>query len=185
MSFLIRGTSSPGPPYTLSREPLRRLAPFAWLASLARAGTRRYTSAMPDVLPYPGDVVPRTPLHALSRAASSARSVRVARFARSRRYTAVHVSHARCPSLSGGRRPPDPLTRSLASRFVGSLRSRGSLRSLAPVHGGTRQPCQMSLVRRSSHDDCKARASAAPSSDGAGVSARYGSESEPKRHGRP
>src|SRR5262245_14556034 len=27
-----RGTSSPGPPYTLSRAPLRRRAPFAWLA---------------------------------------------------------------------------------------------------------------------------------------------------------
>ena len=36
-SSLSRGTSSPGPPYTLSRSPLRRLAPFAWLARYARS----------------------------------------------------------------------------------------------------------------------------------------------------
>src|SRR3954470_24862337 len=30
----FRGASPLGLPYTLSREPLRRLAPFAWLASL-------------------------------------------------------------------------------------------------------------------------------------------------------
>jgi colanic acid/amylovoran biosynthesis protein len=29
-----QGTSSPGPPYTLSRAPLRRLTPFAWLTRL-------------------------------------------------------------------------------------------------------------------------------------------------------
>ena len=31
-SLFNRGTSSPGPPHTLSRAPLRRRAPFAWLA---------------------------------------------------------------------------------------------------------------------------------------------------------
>src|SRR5262245_42240906 len=62
MSFLTRGTLSPGPPDTLSRAPLRRRAPFAWLAlaslrSLAAAArspppvARR--SAMPDVLGEP------------------------------------------------------------------------------------------------------------------------------------
>src|SRR5262245_34620208 len=38
-----------------------------------------------EISSHPGDFVPRTPLHALSRAASPARSVRVARSARSRR----------------------------------------------------------------------------------------------------
>src|SRR5215211_3978414 len=85
--FLIRGTSSPGPPYTLSREPLRRLAPFAWLASLRSL-------------------------------ALGARCTR----ADDRRHP-CNISF-----LSGGLRPPDPLTPSLASRFAGSLRSRGSLR---------------------------------------------------------
>src|SRR5688500_17480780 len=38
LSFLNRGASPLGLPYTLSREPLRRLAPFAWarFAALAR-----------------------------------------------------------------------------------------------------------------------------------------------------
>src|SRR6185369_12230336 len=36
-SSVIRGASPPRPPYTLSRSPLRRLAPFAWLARCARS----------------------------------------------------------------------------------------------------------------------------------------------------
>src|SRR5258708_15133218 len=57
----------------------------------------------------------RTPLHAPSLAASPARSVRVAHS-----LTLVRF-------LSGGLRPAGPPTRSLARRFAGSLRSRGSL----------------------------------------------------------
>ena len=95
------------------------------------------------------------------------------RLALGTRMWAIDVSHARYPFSSGGLRPPDPLTRSLASRFAGSLRSRGSLRSARSRHARARMRAKISsLVRRSSHDDCKARASAAPSSDGAGVSAR-------------
>src|SRR3954471_20533852 len=36
-----RGASPLGLPYTLSREPLRRLAPFAWLASLRSLAASR------------------------------------------------------------------------------------------------------------------------------------------------
>ena len=90
------------------------------------------------------------------------------RLALGARMCAIDVSHARCPFSPGDFVPRNPLTRSLASRFAGSLRSRGSLRSAR----SRPQPCQISLVRRSSHDDCTARASAAPSSDGVGVSAR-------------
>src|SRR5262245_6676374 len=34
MTLSLRGASPLGLPFTLSREPLRRLAPFAWLTSL-------------------------------------------------------------------------------------------------------------------------------------------------------
>jgi len=36
-TFFTRGTSSPGPPYTLTRAPLRRRARFAWLARVAHS----------------------------------------------------------------------------------------------------------------------------------------------------
>ena len=90
----------------------------------------------------PRGFAPRTPLHALSRAASSARSDRVVRFAA--------LAHS-----FEGLRPSDFSTRALASRFVGSLppprealrrdlaealatagRSRGSLRCARSLFRG-------------------------------------------------
>ena len=62
------GALAPRTPHTRSRSPLRRLAPIAWLT--------RYRS-FADVCPR--GFAPRTPRHALSLAASPARSDRVAR----------------------------------------------------------------------------------------------------------
>src|SRR5262245_49740641 len=93
------GAAPLGLPDTLARAPLRRRAPFAWLARRARS---RFWGC-----------APRTPRPALSRAASSARSVRVAR--------------SPCSLAILGLRPSDAPTRSLARRFVGAIRSRGSL----------------------------------------------------------
>src|SRR5262245_59792784 len=124
---LIRGAPPLGLPYTLSRAPLRRRAPFAWLARHARSRPRTdvqvYETAsslirrlrpsdsptrslarrcagalrsrgslamlardlgptfrfMRQLLVLSDGFAPRTPLHALSRAAAPARSVRVAR----------------------------------------------------------------------------------------------------------
>src|SRR4051812_48449096 len=64
-------------------------------------------------------VAPRTPLHASSRAASPARSGRVAHSRRS------------FAAASPGRRPSNSPTRFLARRFAGALRPRGSLAALA------------------------------------------------------
>src|SRR6187401_551279 len=49
MSYSLRGASPLGLPHTLPREPLRRLAPFAWLAfaALARLLTRRLARGRP------------------------------------------------------------------------------------------------------------------------------------------
>src|SRR3954465_5351678 len=63
-----------GLPYTRSRAPRRRRAPIAWLARGTRSlGTCERPLVFSEGLP------PRTPLHALSRAAASARSDREAR----------------------------------------------------------------------------------------------------------
>src|SRR5204863_1873529 len=68
-------------------------------------------------------------LHALSRAASPARAVRVARSLRSlASRLPVFISS---PLSSEGRRPSDSPARSLARRFAGARRSRGSLAALA------------------------------------------------------
>ena len=73
----------------------------------------------------PRGFAPRTPLHTLSLAASPARSGRVARSLRSL-------------ALDRGLRPSDSPTHSLARRFAGSLRSRGSLAALARADEGLR-----------------------------------------------
>src|SRR6188508_3025746 len=113
------GASPLGLAYTLSRAPLRRRAPFAWLARDARSRLWGFA--------------PRTRLHALSRAAAPARSVRVARSRRS--LAAV------------GLRPSDSPARSLARRCAGALRSRGSLaRSLAARFTGSRSHLALEFV---------------------------------------
>src|SRR6188472_3335254 len=47
----LRGASPLGLPYTLSREPLRRLAPFAWLARTARSHFCELRTHRSDDLP--------------------------------------------------------------------------------------------------------------------------------------
>src|SRR3954467_16003527 len=77
---------------------------------------------------------PRTPLHALSLAATPARAVRVAR---SRARSRVWL------------RPSDSPARSLARRDAGSRRSRGSLaRSLARLASPLELPCTLSRSPR-------------------------------------
>src|SRR3954470_12569729 len=98
----FRGASPLGLPYTLSREPLRRLAPFAWLASLR---------ALASLFDAP-------------------------------RHSTVHL----CTARRGG--PTLPATRSLASRFVGSLRSRGSLRSARSRRSSTHLAIARSICAR-------------------------------------
>src|SRR3954467_11255019 len=71
----IRGAPPLGLPYTRSRAPRRRRAPIAWLARRTRSLS---VCEMASNL-NPRGFAPRTPRHALSRAASSARSDRVAR----------------------------------------------------------------------------------------------------------
>src|SRR5258706_374355 len=115
----IGGASPLGLPDTLSRAPLRRRAPFAWLAAA------RSHDGEDDF--HPRGFAPRTPRHALSRAASSARSVRVARC----RSLARWGGRLSC----GGLRPSHSPTRSLARPFVGALRSRGSLPPARTVGG--------------------------------------------------
>src|SRR5262245_23769593 len=44
LSFFNRGASPLGLPYTLTRSPLRRLAPFAWFASLCSLHSGRFAS---------------------------------------------------------------------------------------------------------------------------------------------
>src|SRR4051812_1856795 len=78
--------------------------------------SRPTSSCLPPVSPR--GFAPRTPLHALSLAASPARSARVAR-SRGSLATPLRL------------RPSDFPTRALARRFVGSLRARGSLARLA------------------------------------------------------
>ena len=141
---LFRGASPLGLPYTLSRAPLRRRAPFAWLARCARS---RLIAGC----------APRTPRHASLVGAPPPRSVRVARSLRSlasfsgasplglartrslaRGPTAPLRSRgslavARSLSFPRGFAPRTPLHASLARRCAGSLRSRGSLAALARV----------------------------------------------------
>src|SRR5919198_1116310 len=112
---LFRGASPLELPYTLTRSPLRRLAPFAWLTR-CRSFARPYVSLF-----IPRGFAPRTPLHAHSLAASPARSVRVAHS------LSLVRSSLRFIVYSEGLRPSNSPTRSLARRFAGSLRSRGSL----------------------------------------------------------
>src|SRR4029079_2113942 len=116
LATLRRGASPLGLPSTRSRAPRRRLAPIAWLAarcSLASEITCDLT---------PRGFAPWTPLHALSRAASTARSDRVARCAVLARFGNYLRPYAE------GLRPLDSPPRALARRVDGSLRSRGSLR---------------------------------------------------------
>src|SRR5262249_36395447 len=96
LDIAIRGASPLGRPCTLSRAPLRRRALFAWLTRVARSrlhvlaatsslphpfppGRFRPDRSVPSHLHPPRGFAPRTPLHALSLAASPARSDRVAR----------------------------------------------------------------------------------------------------------
>src|SRR5262245_48114501 len=46
----LRGASPLGLPYTLSREPLRRLAPVAWLASLRSLASCYEQQILPNTL---------------------------------------------------------------------------------------------------------------------------------------
>ena len=125
--------------------------------SPTRSLARRFVGALQA---HPKGFAPRTPQHALSRAASSARSVRVARSQALARGWATAQAYAtrscalrlpvpirgasplglpdtlsraplrrRAARTSEGLRPSDSPARSLARRFVGALRSRGSLRS--------------------------------------------------------
>src|SRR5687767_12961673 len=73
---------------------------------------------------FPRGCAPRTPLHALSRAASPARSVRVAHS-----LALVRAFMRGLLVLPERLRPSDSPTRSLARRFAGAFRSRGSLAS--------------------------------------------------------
>src|SRR5688572_18523774 len=168
MSFLIRGTSSPGPPYTLSREPLRRLAPFAWLASLrslapssrcTHVGDRRQPCQMSFLIrgtssPGPPSTLSREPLRRLAPFAwlASLRSL-----APSSRCT--HVGDRRQPCqmsflIRGTSSPGPPYTLSREPlRRLAPFAWLASLRSLAPssrcMHvGDRRQPCQMSFLIR-------------------------------------
>ena len=157
-----RGLRPSDSPTRSSREPLRRLAPFR-VGSLARSFARCCQST----LSTHSEALRPTPPHALSQAASSARSVPVGSLARSfarccestlsthseaLRPTPPHAlsqaassarsvpvgslarSFARCcrihPVYSLRGASPHAPTRALASRFVGSLRSRGLTRAL-------------------------------------------------------
>ncbi len=116
--FTRRGPR-PRTPYTLSREPLAGSLPFAWLASL------RSLAAL-----YSSGASPPDPLHALSRAASPAR-FRLAWLASLRSLASCDASPRRLAWLASlrslaalllvGGFAPGPPTRSLASRFAGSL----------------------------------------------------------------
>src|SRR5262249_22965109 len=96
LDIAIRGASPLGRPCTLSRAPLRRRALFAWLTRVARSRLHvlAATSSLPQPfapgrfrtdrsvhshLHPPSGFAPRTPLHALSLAASPARSAPPAR----------------------------------------------------------------------------------------------------------
>ena len=89
------GTSSPGPPYTLSRAPLRRRAPFAWLASLrSLAAPRDFVPGPPYTLACADPFAPRRSrgsLAALFRRASGADF----------RYTMVRFGGGTGPGLLG------------------------------------------------------------------------------------
>ena len=109
------GRASPlGLPYTLPRSPLRRLAPFAWLVRCARSRRR-------------GALAPRTPLHALSLAASPARSVRVARSLRS--FALPRASPLGLPYTL----TRSPLRSARSVRVARSLRSFASCRGASPL----------------------------------------------------
>src|SRR5260221_411861 len=126
------GLSPLGLPYTRTRSPLRRLAPFAWLTRSARshqfatgfrpsdsptralarrfAGSLRLRGSLAPLvrISSPRAFAPRTPLHAHSLAASPARSVCVAHSLRSfasvrHRLSPLRLPHTRPPS------PPPPL----------------------------------------------------------------------------
>src|SRR5947207_246241 len=101
------------------------------------------------VLSYPRGVAPRTPPHALSRAASPARSVRVARSRAHSRSRQTPLS--RCPSLSF-------LTRGASPLGLPHTRSHAPLRRRAPFAWLARALTR-DLVRRPS-----AGARACPSS---------------------
>src|SRR5687768_12115340 len=97
---IYRGASPLELPYTLSRSPLRRLAPFAWLASLCSLASDFEGLLFFLLLPFP---------------------------------------FALCEA-----RPSNSPTRSLARRFAGSLRSRGSLAALVRVE--PRAPVRWSIL---------------------------------------
>ncbi len=142
-------------PYTRSRAPLRRRAPFAWLAR----GARIYRGASPLELPdtrsraplrrrapfawlargahhLSRGFAPRTPLHALSRAAAPARSVRVARSRRS-------LARSRHPPP---RTPLHALSRAASpARSVRVARSRGLARSAATGTAASRLRCNRNV----------------------------------------
>src|SRR6266567_1412517 len=97
IAFSYRGASPLELPYTRSRSPLRRLAPIAWLTRGARSRLRgRSISGLRSRSRIQSrGFAPRTPLHALSLAASPARSDRVAH---SRRSFAPHSAQQSRPS---------------------------------------------------------------------------------------
>src|SRR5437773_2511663 len=66
-TYSLRGAAPLGLPYTLSREPLRRLAPFAWAHSRARSPA--LLGAAPLGLPY---TLAREPLRRLASASAKA-----------------------------------------------------------------------------------------------------------------
>src|SRR5215218_10276645 len=115
-----------GLPDTLSRAPLRRRAPFAWLAR----GARSHCAFMRWLLVFPRAFAPRAPRRALSLAAAPARSVRVAR---SRRSLALRIYEM---AFS--------LPRRASPLGLPDTRSRAPLRRLAPfawLARGARSRC--------------------------------------------
>ena len=94
-------------------------------------------------LVYPRGFAPRTPRHALSRAAAPARSARVARSPCSLASGNGVRFMRRPPVSSEGLRPSDSPTRALARRCVGALRSRGSLAMLARTTRKAREVYEM------------------------------------------
>ena len=95
-SFASRGASPLGLPYTLSRSPLRRLAPVAWLTRCARSLLLR-------------GLAPRTPLHAsLARPASPLAPLSLARSRGSFALSPARLRPSDSPTASLAR-PASPL----------------------------------------------------------------------------
>src|SRR5260221_8168119 len=136
LSIIPRGASPLGLPYTRSRAPLRRRPPIAWLTRSARSHPD-----LPAIHYSPRGFAPRTPLHALSRAASPAPSDRVAHS-----LCSFASRSAGYPLFTEGLRPSDSPTRALARRFAGALRSRGSLALLVRI-----PICRLSMERDARH----------------------------------